>query len=170
MIGFAETSAWSSPESVGSAWRRTTKEERHETSVWTNPEAFGQPSRGALTGRSSPSIENKETHWKQLHSALQNFKELGEDWDGNGASKPGWQLIAAADRWLQFMERRIGSTPPDSVMPGSLGEIVFVWQRPGLFIEATIEDETTVQWMTEIGDRFEHFTSTPDIIVAIEYA
>lgn len=139
------------------------------TSVWNKARNTDRPSGVAQREKhfSSPVSDGPDA-WKHLSDALLNFYELCDDWDGNGAQRPDRRCIAAGMRWLQFMASHHRATPPSSAVPGSLGEVVFVWQRKGLFIEATIEDEMTVEWMTEIGDRFEHFTSAMDMAVEIE--
>jgi hypothetical protein len=40
--------------------------------------------------------------------------------------------------------------PPDQVVPGVTGEVLFVWQRPGVLVEAEIADSNHIEWLVAV--------------------
>ncbi len=100
--------------------------------------------------------------WQQAVETLEGFRDLSNGWDGNGADPPVQEIISAAVTWLKQMpllDHR--AIPPTQIVPGSLGEVLFVWQSESQFIEAEIEHPEVVEWMVKVGDAEPEFCSTP---------
>jgi len=102
------------------------------------------------------------TAWHEAVVILEGFRDLTDDWDGNGADPPSTEIISAAITWLKQMpllDHR--AIPPTQIVPGSLGEVLFIWQSESQFIEAEIEQPDAVEWMVKVGDADPEFCSTP---------
>ncbi len=105
---------------------------------------------------------SRSTVWQEAITRVEGFQELRDDWDGNGAEPPSAEIVSAAIEWLNRMpqldERAV---PPTQIVPGSLGEVLFIWQSESQFIEAEIENPDDVEWMIKVGDAEPEFCSTP---------
>jgi len=100
--------------------------------------------------------------WQDAIEIVEGFRDLADDWDGNGANPPAPEIISAATNWLKQMpllDHR--AIPPTQIVPGSLGEVLFIWQSDSQFIEADIEQPDAVEWMVKVGDAEPEFCSTP---------
>ena len=107
-------------------------------------------------------VARRSTEWQAAISTVAGFQSLDEDWDGNGAEPPAEEIVSAAIEWLKRMpdldERAV---PPTQIVPGTLGEVLFIWQTKSQFIEAEIEKPDNVEWMIKVGEADPEFCSTP---------
>lgn len=67
--------------------------------------------------------------WEQTIQALIALRDLGEDWDGDGAAAPSPELLASAIGLAYLLEEG-GSDPPTRVVAGTDGAVILEWQFP----------------------------------------
>jgi hypothetical protein len=88
--------------------------------------------------------------------AMQDF---GDDWDGQGARAPSQEMLVSAVG-LAYTLLQKGMGPPNSVVPGLEGSVIFEWQWPdGTFCEVEIVRPffAEVMW-SEPGKPARHWT------------
>lgn len=115
-------------------------------------------------------VDVSRSHSNRCLFELERLSELTDDWDSAGAAAPPPELITEACQWLGLMPLLdLNAALPDAIAPGVNGEIVFYWQRPGLFVEATIDRPGHVEWMVRFApDRIRHFESGTNVAVVID--
>jgi hypothetical protein len=87
------------------------------------------------------SFPNPETssNWSSIEKELLTLRRLEDDWDGLGARAPALEVVDSALMFIKETRDRAPSRPPNRVLAGPLGEIVFEWQSSGSIVEAEIE-------------------------------
>jgi hypothetical protein len=77
--------------------------------------------------------------WKETVNKLSTFRNLEEDWDGQGANAPSGELVDSACALAALFQER-GLDPPTAVAPGPGGTVLFVWQeKNGTYCEVEVE-------------------------------
>lgn len=66
--------------------------------------------------------------WQSTLRTIVNFQHLGDDWDGFGAEPPARPVLASAIG-LAYCLFDNGVAPPDRVVPGVNGTVIFEWQE-----------------------------------------
>lgn len=92
--------------------------------------------------------------WIEAIKKLQGFRDLADDWDGQGASPPLAPVIDCADSWLKRM-RRHGLNPPARITPGVAGELYLEWWAKVSGTICTIYTDTAEFVPYEGGARIE---------------
>ena len=98
--------------------------------------------------------------WEQRKLEILSYKELEENWDGEGAPAFREELVFSAVLFLSELRDKLGKYPPNRVIPSQDGEIVFEWQGEGYFIEACISQPYRVEWMLDIDGRVNHYEAS----------
>lgn len=109
------------------------------------------------SGGGTAMVSEHEDRWSQVIDDLLRLRQLGEDWDGQGASALDAVNVDSAIAWAQHMRRYAQAVPPTQVVPGVTGEVSLVWQglwqgKP-FFLEAEISTPRQVEWMLAIPDQ-----------------
>ena len=74
------------------------------------------------------SFHKPPVNWNACMNSLKDFRSLRDDWDGDDAIPPSKSTVDFTIDYVQKMERlEVG--PPDRVLPGVNGTIVFEWQN-----------------------------------------
>ena len=77
--------------------------------------------------------------WEPAVQAILAMQHLGDDWDGLGAKAPSRELLESAIG-LAFLSLERGTPPPDRVVPGLDGVVIFEWQpADGTYTEVEID-------------------------------
>lgn len=91
-----------------------------------------------------------QDRWSQLLGELIRFRELEEDWDGQGASTPERANLESAMSWVSHMRGDDKAKPPSRVVAGVAGEVYLVWQESGFLLEAEISKPDQVEWLLAV--------------------
>ncbi len=97
--------------------------------------------------------------WEPAVKKLVEFQHLGDDWDGQGAKGPSFELLASAVG-LAYLLQQQGVDPPTRVVPGVEGSVLFEWQFPdGTYAEVEIVGWLFAEVMLiEPGQPAKHWT------------
>lgn len=90
--------------------------------------------------------------WDEALTELRAMRDLADDWDGNGATAPGSEIINSAIEWAQDLFSQ-NHTPPSSVMAGPNGTILFNWQDENGYFDAELTKPHYVEWMRMVPGR-----------------
>jgi len=93
------------------------------------------------------SAPESDSRWTRAEERLLVLRRLEADWDGLGADAPNPELVDSAVQFLAAFRRENPGRPPDSVVAGPNGQIVFEWQLDGLLFEAEMEEPGIVEWL-----------------------
>ena len=94
---------------------------------------------------SSPEARSFQ-NWNAIEMDLLALRRLEDNWDDLGALAPAPELVDSALVFMKMMHDENPSIPPNRVVAGPLGEIVFEWQRLGLVVEAEIATPEIVEF------------------------
>ncbi len=72
--------------------------------------------------------------WDATLEGIESVSNLEEDWDGEGSPKPGKGTLRMAIHVVMRMAA-IGVRPPDRVVPGVNGTVLFVWSTATGYVE-----------------------------------
>jgi hypothetical protein len=90
----------------------------------------------ALADEASPEIE---TAWVATLEKLESFRQLGDDWDGQGACAPTDDIVDSAIALLNAYRERKELLPPSAIAPSPDGSVLIVWQEPdGTYCEIEV--------------------------------
>jgi hypothetical protein len=94
-----------------------------------------------------------ETEWQDRIAEIEAMYSLEDDWDGEGSPAPATELVAAAVWFAKDLQAN-NETPPDRVVPGVDGTILFEWHTPQGYREVELETPMTAEnrWI-EKGSR-----------------
>jgi hypothetical protein len=67
------------------------------------------------------------TEWQKILQEIDEFRTLGDNWDGLGAKAPSNELLDSAIGLARIWYGR-DLIPPTRVLPGTAGTVVFEWQ------------------------------------------
>jgi len=67
--------------------------------------------------------------WQPTVKKIVEFQHLGDDWDGQGAKSPSFDLLASAVG-LAYVLYQQDVDPPNCVVPGVDGTVIFEWHFP----------------------------------------
>jgi len=97
--------------------------------------------------------------WETAVQKIVGFQNLEDDWDGQGAKAPSRDLLESAIG-LAYTYNHNGVPPPQCVVPGIDGSVVFEWQHPdGTFAEVEIDRPLHAEVMViEPGQPAKHWT------------
>lgn len=97
--------------------------------------------------------------WQPTVKKIVEFQHLGDDWDGQGAQAPSFDLVASAVG-LAYLLHQQGVDPPNCVVPGVEGAVVFEWHFPdGTYSEIEIDQPLHAEVMLiEPGKPAQHWT------------
>jgi hypothetical protein len=97
--------------------------------------------------------------WEPAVQRMVEFQHLGDDWDGQGARAPSYDVLASAIG-LAYTLHQQGVDPPHRVVPGLDGSVIFEWQDP----DGTYTEVEVVRWLfaevmlIEPGQPAQHWT------------
>ena len=81
-----------------------------------------------------------EQGWADIIDELLRFRNLQDDYDGEGSRAPGTFVSDSAIHLTQSLQAN-GETPPDIVVPGVNGTIYLEWHSPTQIREIEITSE-----------------------------
>jgi hypothetical protein len=101
--------------------------------------------------------------WERIIDLVVGFRDLGDDWDGQGASAFTDELLESAIGLAYTLEER-GVGAPSRVVPGTGGTVLFEWQFPdGTYSEIEVVRPFHAEVMLiEPGKAAEHWTLPSD--------
>ncbi len=91
-----------------------------------------------------------EDRWDQLLTELSRFRDLEDDWDGQGAAALEHMNVESAITWVEHMRGDDKAEPPNRVVAGVAGEVYLVWQESGFLLEAEISKPDQVEWLLAV--------------------
>jgi hypothetical protein len=97
--------------------------------------------------------------WESAVQKMVAFQELEDDWDGQGAQAPTYEILCSAIG-LAYTFHQQGVDPPSRVVPTPEGSVVFEWQDP----DGTYAEVEVVGWLSaevmciEPGKPAQHWT------------
>lgn len=85
------------------------------------------------------------SEWAAIIRSAAALRDLGDDWDGQGAeaARPG--SVASAIRFLSALSRTT-FPPPARVMLSPLGTVLVEYQSPGMRFAAEFGDAGEAEW------------------------
>lgn len=92
-------------------------------------------------------------NWSSIERELLALRRLEDDWDGLGALAPVPEIVDSALTFINETREMTPSRPPNRVLAGPLGEIVFEWQSSGSIVEAEIEKVGVAEIYSKENDR-----------------
>jgi hypothetical protein len=97
--------------------------------------------------------------WEPAVQKMVAFQHLGDDWDGQGARAPSYDMLASAIG-LAYTLYQQGVDPPNCVIPGVDGTVTFEWHdRDGTYTEVEIVRPLYAEvMMIEPGKPAQHWT------------
>ena len=97
--------------------------------------------------------------WEPAVQKMVTFQHLGDDWDGQGARAPSYEMLASAIG-LAYTLYQQGVDPPNCVVPGVDGSVTFEWHDPdGTYTEVEIVRPFYAEvMMIEPGKPARHWT------------
>jgi hypothetical protein len=97
--------------------------------------------------------------WEPAVQKMVAFQHLGDDWDGQGARAPSYEVLASAIG-LAYTLYQQGVDPPNCVVPGIDGSVIFEWHDPdGTYTEVEIVRPLYAEvMMIEPGKPARHWT------------
>jgi hypothetical protein len=84
--------------------------------------------------------------WDEAFEKADALRELGEDWDGQGASAPCSRHIDGCRILLSSIQEGDLLPPPTFVAAAPDGAVCVEWQWKGIRLEAEVADER-IEWM-----------------------
>lgn len=91
-----------------------------------------------------------EDAWRHTIEALVCLQDLEDDWDGQGAQRVDAANVARSIELVRCMSIWPQALPPDQVVPGVTGEVLLIWQRTGVLVEAEISDPEKTEWLLTV--------------------
>lgn len=119
--------------------------------VWTQAGTsstvkFGEPKNLLI---SSPATHQR-ARWKQILDRLIAISKLEDNWDGEGAEAPDFEII---DSVTELLIKHTELLPhPNRIVPSVDGAIVVEWQLDGTYLEAEVETTNLAEWMLRTPD------------------
>ncbi len=97
--------------------------------------------------------------WQPAVEKMMEFQHLEDNWDGQGAQVPSYELLASAIG-LAYTLLDQGVDPPHCVVPGVDGTVTFEWHDPnGTYTEVEIIRPLYAEaMMIEPGQPPQHWT------------
>ena len=93
------------------------------------------------------------SNWSSIERELLALRRLENDWDGLGALAPAPEIVDSALTFVNSIRMQGPFLPPNRVLAGPLGEIVFEWQSSGSIFEAEIEKVGVAEIYSKENDR-----------------
>jgi hypothetical protein len=76
--------------------------------------------------------------WEPAVQKMVGFQQLGDNWDGQGARAPSYEVLASAIG-LAYTLHQKAIDPPNCVVPGIDGSVTFEWHDPdGTYTEVEV--------------------------------
>ncbi|TAJ91388.1 MAG: hypothetical protein EPO31_14360 [Gammaproteobacteria bacterium] len=79
-------------------------------------------------------LVSNEQRWKIVFHNISNFRNIEENWDGEGADTPSEVLISSMVRYLSLLKYKF-MPPPDRTTISTDGAIIIEWQYPYYILE-----------------------------------
>lgn len=97
--------------------------------------------------------------WEPVVAKLISFHDIADDWDGFGAKAPGRELLESAVGLAHILSEK-GINPPNGVLHGVAGTVIFEWQfQDGTYAEVEIDRPLHAEVMlVEPGKPAKHWT------------
>lgn len=95
-----------------------------------------------IAGWSDSVVDN----WASTERLLVDVSQLDDNWDGEGADAPNFEIIETAYKLLTLMQSQNHPTPTQ-ISATLLGGIVVYWRVDDVYIEAEINESNLVEWM-----------------------
>ncbi|HVC95010.1 MAG TPA: hypothetical protein VND64_15045 [Pirellulales bacterium] len=126
---------------------------------WTSEIADGNGSI-AVSESNTPHLDVEVAgRWEGTVRKLVEFLSLDDDWDGLGAKAASRELLASAVGLAYLLNERVVD-PPQRVVPGVVGSVIFEWQLPdGSYGEVEVVRPLYAEVMlVEPGQPAKHWT------------
>jgi hypothetical protein len=100
-----------------------------------------------------PSELGDDADWPCVLEKLGMFRELADDWDGQGAVAPDAAVVASAIR-LATQFHADGRPCPEFALAGVNGTVIFEWHLADgyLEVEVTAQDAAEQRWVAKGSD------------------
>jgi len=117
----------------------------------------GTLQKNALNNEGLPA---SDAAWLAMLEKLKSFRELEDDWDGQGAHGPSEDVVNSAIDLLEII-RYEGELPaPSAVAPSPDGSVLIVWQeQDGMYCEVEVVRPSFAEVMLKLpGQETLHWT------------
>jgi hypothetical protein len=84
----------------------------------------------------SKSVSFLDEKYEKLYTELYSYKELNNNWDGYGGSRPSDAIINTAKSFLDILKNNQINNP--KIMVAGDGEIAFSWKNNKNYIEISL--------------------------------
>lgn len=85
-------------------------------------------------------------NWASTERSLLDLYKLDDNWDGEGADAPKFEIIKTAYQLLISMQNQ-DQPVPTQISATLTGGIVVYWRNDDVYIEAEINEPNLVEWM-----------------------
>jgi hypothetical protein len=92
-------------------------------------------------------LADQQNKWVEVYERLNGFIELGENWDGEGASAPSEELIGSVENYLMTIRREQQIPAPDRIVVTTDGDLIVEWQTPDYIFEFESSSPGNGDWM-----------------------
>jgi hypothetical protein len=90
----------------------------------------------------------KPDEWVHRIDDLLRIRMMEDDWDGAGAPAPAMALVHGALNLARIL-REARVEPPDRIVPGLTGTILFEWQNPkASYFELEVTHPRRAEWVS----------------------
>lgn len=100
----------------------------------------------AAEANKASAMRMPSSSWRSLRMKALSFESRENNWDGFGASPPGFRLIDSSLDFLTRLESR-GVDPPSCVLLSPSGSILFTWDDPDGHTDAELFEPCAAEWM-----------------------
>jgi hypothetical protein len=127
--------------------------------TWSEAELHRLPGATARGARNILMDDEWATSWAKLARKLSAIGSLKDDWDGLGASAPSPEVKQAADRLFANRRQYDPYTPPNRIIAGPDGSIVFEWRLGLSGLQMQIDEPGQVTFVLESPGEEPHIWS-----------
>jgi len=98
-------------------------------------------------------------NWASTERSLSDLFKMDDNWDGEGADAPKFEIIKTAYQLLISMQNQ-NQPSPTQISATLTGGIVVYWRLDDVHIEAEINEPNIVEWMqTEPNEQPKYWDS-----------
>lgn len=84
--------------------------------------------------------------WRLVIEALMELINLQDDWDGQGAEAPSYDVIDTANKIAEALLER-GDPSPGSAVATPAGSIILAWQENSIYRELEVVTSEQIEYM-----------------------
>ena len=135
-------------------------------SVAYSPDYVSQSEMDSASKRSRASAStvgiyaDTEAKWRRVIDTLLALRNLGPDWDGEGATAPFPEIVDSAITLIKMREFRDAMPgPPSRISPINDGRIVLEWQYFGCYQSIRFDSPSKAKSMFEAPGKAAEFSS-----------